>query len=73
MPANRMEPVLDPRALARSLSNRLLIDGALVPAASGKSFAVVNPATQERVGDAAEGDAGDVDLAVKAAAKAQKN
>ena len=50
MPGNRMEPVLDPRALARQLSNRLLIDGALVPAASGKVFPVVNPANQEHVG-----------------------
>jgi len=29
--SNRLEPVLDPRALARHLSNKLLIDGALVP------------------------------------------
>src|SRR6185437_15700222 len=72
MPGNRMEPVLDPRALARQLSNRLLIDGALVPAASGKTFPVVNPANQEPVADAAEGSAADVDIAVKAAAKAQK-
>ncbi len=73
MPGNRLEPVLDPRALARHLSNKLLIDGALVPAASGRTFPVIDPATQERVGDAAEGDAGDVDHAVKAAAKAQKS
>ncbi len=72
MPANRMEPVLDPRALARSLSNRLLIDGALVPAASGKTFAVVDPATQDHVADAAEGTAPDVNVAVAAATKAQK-
>ncbi|HXP32256.1 MAG TPA: aldehyde dehydrogenase family protein [Stellaceae bacterium] len=73
MQANRLEPMLDPRALARQLSNKLLIDGAMVPAVSGKSFAVVNPATQERVGDAAEGSAADVDVAVAAAAKAQKS
>jgi len=30
---NRLQPVLDPRALARDLSNKLLIDGAMVPAA----------------------------------------
>ena len=64
MQANRLEPVLDPRALARQLSNKLLIDGAMVPAVSGRSFAVVNPATQEHVGDAAEGSAADVDVAV---------
>jgi aldehyde dehydrogenase (NAD+) len=69
---NRLEPVLDPRVLARQLSNKLLIDGALVPAVTGRTFAVVNPATQEHVGDAAEGTAPDVDVAVRAAAKAQK-
>ena len=69
---NRLQPVLDPRALARELSNKLLIDGAMVPAATRRSFAVVSPATQEHVADAAEGSAADVDIAVKAAAKAQK-
>ena len=69
---NRFEPVLDPRALARQLSNKLLIDGALVPAVTGRTFAVVNPATQEHVGDAAEGTAPDVDVAVRAAAEARK-
>jgi aldehyde dehydrogenase (NAD+) len=73
MPGNRLEPVLDPRALARSLSNKLLIDGALVPATSGRTFPVVDPATQEAIGEAAEGAAADVDVAVKAAAKAQKS
>jgi len=73
MQANRLEPVLDPRTLARQLSNKLLIDGAMVPAVSGRSFAVVSPATQEHVGDAADGSAADVDVAVTAAAKAQKS
>ena len=69
---NRLEPVLDPRALARELSNKLLIDGAMVPAVTGRSFPVVNPATQEQIAVAAEGTAPDVDVAVKAAQKAQK-
>ena len=69
---NRLSPVLDPRALARDMSNKLLIDGAMVPAASRKAFKVVSPATQEIVGEAADGAAADVDVAVKAAAKAQK-
>ena len=73
MLGNRLEPVLDPRALARTLSNKLLIDGALVPSVSGKTFPVVDPATQEQVGEAAEGNAADVDVAVRAAAKAQKS
>ena len=68
---NRLQPVLDPYALAGALSNQLLIDGALLPAAAGRSFPVVNPATLEKVADAAEGDASDVDVAVTAAVKAQ--
>ncbi len=65
-------PTLDERALARSLSGVHLIDGALVPALSGRTFPVVNPATGEEVATAAEGDAADVDRAVAAAAVAQK-
>jgi acyl-CoA reductase-like NAD-dependent aldehyde dehydrogenase len=69
---NRLQPVLDPHALARELSNKLLVEGAFVPARSGKTFAVVNPATGEEVAAAAEAEAADVQLAVAAAAKAQK-
>ena len=72
MQANRLEPVLDPHALARTLSNKLLIDGAMVPAVSGKTFPVVNPATLAPVAEAAAGAAGDVEVAVAAAVKAQK-
>jgi aldehyde dehydrogenase (NAD+) len=68
---NRLQPVLDPHALARALSNKLLIDGTMLPASAGRSFSVVNPATLEAVAEAAEGDAADVDIAVTAAAKAQ--
>jgi aldehyde dehydrogenase (NAD+) len=67
-----LEQNLDPFALADALSNKLLIDGKLVPALSGKRFDVVNPATGETIGQAADGVAADVDLAVQAAAKAQK-
>jgi aldehyde dehydrogenase (NAD+) len=66
-------PNLDQRALAKSLSGFHLIGGRLVPARSGKTFAVVNPATGEEVGRAAEGDASDVDEAVQVADKAQKD
>jgi len=69
---NRLEPMLDPRLLARQLSNQHLIDGAMVPSASGKTFKIVNPASQEHIADAADGDERDVDLAVRAAARAQK-
>ena len=66
-------PLLDERALARSLSGVHLIGGAFVPAKSGKTFAVVNPATGEEVARAAEGDAADVAAAVEDADAAQKS
>jgi aldehyde dehydrogenase (NAD+) len=65
-------PTLDPFALAKALSGYHFIGGGYVPARSGKSFAVVNPATGIEVARAAEGDAADVDAAVQSAAKAQK-
>ena len=43
-----------------------LIDGKLVPAASGATFATVNPATEEVLGLAADGGAADLDRAVDA-------
>ncbi|EDL62339.1 aldehyde dehydrogenase family protein [Gimesia maris] len=49
---------------------QLLIDGKWVDAISGKTFATINPATEEVIAEVAEGDAADIDLAVKAARKA---
>ena len=69
---NRLQPVLDPSRLAREMSGKMLIDGGMVPSITGRTFAIVSPATQEKIGDAADGGAADVDAAVKAAAKAQK-
>ena len=46
------------------------IDGDWVPAASGKTFATINPATEEEIAQVAEGDAEDVDRAAKAARRA---
>jgi aldehyde dehydrogenase (NAD+) len=46
------------------------IGGKWVPAASGKRFETVNPATEEVIAEVAEGDAADVDLAAKAARQA---
>ncbi|MGB7345560.1 MAG: aldehyde dehydrogenase family protein [Pirellulaceae bacterium] len=43
------------------------IDGKWLPAASGKTFATINPATEEEICQVAEGDAADVDAAAKAA------
>ena len=71
-PATPQEPTLDERALARALSGHHYIGGRFVPARSGKTFAVVNPATGETIAEAAEGDAADVDAAVEVAAAAQK-
>ena len=68
---NQLSPNLDPRALAGLLSGKHLIDGALVPAASGKTFDVKSPATRETVAKAAFGEKADVDVAVAAAKKAQ--
>jgi acyl-CoA reductase-like NAD-dependent aldehyde dehydrogenase len=48
----------------------LLIDGKHVPARSGKTFEVYNPATEELIATVAEGGAADIDLAVKAARRA---
>ena len=46
------------------------IDGQWLPAQSGRTFDTINPATEEVIAQVAEGDAADVDLAVKAARKA---
>jgi aldehyde dehydrogenase (NAD+) len=45
----------------------MFIDGQWIPAASGKTFETINPATEEVICEVAEGDKADVDLAVKAA------
>jgi len=49
---------------------RLYIDGKFVDAASGKTFETPNPATGETLARVAEGDAEDIDRAVRAARKA---
>ena len=48
----------------------LLIDGKLVPAASGAVFENVNPATEEVIGVVADGGAADMDAAIAAARRA---
>jgi len=48
----------------------MLIGGQWMPSASGKTFEVVNPATEEVIAHVAEGEAEDIDRAVKAARKA---
>src|SRR5688572_6342713 len=49
---------------------RLLIDGSWVEAASGKTFPVYDPATEEIIAHVAEGGAEDIDRAVRAARQA---
>jgi len=51
----------------------MLINGQWVNAISGKTFPTYNPATGEVLAQVAEGDRGDIDLAVKAARKAFDN
>lgn len=54
-------------------SRGLIIDGKMVPSASGKTFATVNPATGKEICQVAEGGAEDVDRAVRAARAALMN
>ncbi|HEY5024970.1 MAG TPA: aldehyde dehydrogenase [Acidimicrobiales bacterium] len=49
---------------------RLLIDGALVPASTGAVFETVNPATEEVLGVAADATDGDAERAIDAARRA---
>lgn len=70
--SDALQPNLDPHALAKALSNSQLIDGKIQPSASGRTFAVVNPATGETIAAAADGGAGDVERAVVAAKRAQR-
>ncbi len=60
-----------PKLIAPTVSDQQLwIGGKSVAAVSGKTFATVNPATGATICQVAEGDAADVDLAVKAAREA---
>ena len=49
---------------------QMLIGGRWLDSASGKTFPTLNPATEEKIADVAEGDAADIDLAVEAARQA---
>ena len=51
-------------------SRKLYIDGQWVPAASGKTFSTIDPATEQVICEVAAGDREDVDRAAKAAHKA---
>jgi aldehyde dehydrogenase (NAD+) len=49
---------------------RMLIDGKWQDSSNGKTFVTMNPATEEKIADVAEGNEQDVDLAVQAARRA---
>jgi len=51
---------------------QLFINNEWVDSVSGKTFPTVNPCTEEKICDVAEGDKADVDLAVVAAQAAFK-
>ena len=66
-----MATVTEPRrSVKKSFQTKLLIDGQWRESVSGKTFETVNPATEEVIAQVCEGDAADIDLAVKAARKA---
>jgi phenylacetaldehyde dehydrogenase len=53
-----------------STPRQMFIDGRLVDAKSNRTFKTINPATGETLATVAEGDAADIDVAVKAARRA---
>jgi phenylacetaldehyde dehydrogenase len=57
----------------RDIPKQLLIAGKWVPAQSDRTFPTINPATEEVLATVAEGDAPDIDAAVKAAREAFEN
>ncbi|MEX2140207.1 MAG: aldehyde dehydrogenase family protein [Pirellulales bacterium] len=65
-----MATVLETTRQPQVRQTQCFIGGQWVPAASGKTFETVNPATEEVIADVAAGDKADVDLAAKAARKA---
>jgi gamma-glutamyl-gamma-aminobutyraldehyde dehydrogenase len=58
------------RAASLAMPTKLVIDGKLVDAQSGATFANVGPRDGKTLAQVAEGDAADIDLAVKAARRA---
>jgi len=71
-----MNAALKELSLSRPVSQfvaaprKMLIDGKWIPAASGQTFEVMNPATGLSVARVAEGDKADIDAAVRAARRA---
>lgn len=65
-----MATVLEPAVQPEVKHTECFIDGKWVPAASGKTFATINPATEQTIAEVAEGDQEDINAAVAAARKA---
>jgi aldehyde dehydrogenase (NAD+) len=65
-----MATITKPAKRPQIQQTECFIGGQWVPSASGKTFETINPATEEVIASVAEGDAEDVDRAVKAARKA---
>ena len=65
-----MATVLETTRQPQIRQTQCFIGGQWVPAASGKTFETINPATEEVIADVAAGDKADVDSAAKAARKA---
>jgi acyl-CoA reductase-like NAD-dependent aldehyde dehydrogenase len=58
--------------LKGEIPHRHFIDGAWRSSVSGRSFETVDPSTEEVLGSVSRGDAADIDLAVRAADRAQR-
>ncbi|QDS89990.1 Aldehyde dehydrogenase PuuC [Rosistilla ulvae] len=65
-----MSVLTESSVAAKVKHTKCFIDGQWVPAESGKTFATVNPATEEVIAQVAEGDAADIDKAALAARRA---
>jgi len=63
-------PTSSPVTQFLATPKKMLINGKWVPAASGKTFEVTNPATGNVIARVAEGDKADIDAAVQAARRA---
>ena len=62
----------NPHALAKRLAGKNLVGGKLLTPSAGKTFAVLNPATDEYFAEAAASDVKDVENAVSLSVKAQQ-
>ncbi|WP_417737478.1 aldehyde dehydrogenase family protein [Rosistilla oblonga] len=65
-----MSVLTEASVAAKVKHTKCFIDGQWVPAESGRTFATVNPATEEVIAQVAEGDAADIDKAALAARRA---